>query len=145
MAARRGRAAAVAGALAAAFLDGEWSSRRMGDRASIALGAMPDWLRPLVRRICVAFPDPPLDAFEALADAIGADDAFRNALASRPRLDIRRTFLPQAAMRADRPSWHVRALDTERDVAEWLGLSLGELARSEERRVGKEGRARWSP
>src|SRR5256886_16504038 len=37
----------------------------------------------------------------------------------------------------------VQDLDTKR--AETYALTLGEFIRSEERRVGKEGRSRWSP
>ena len=57
-------------------------------------------------------------------------------------------FVPRAARSVAAVRHHVRDLICQRElqhVADDVELLTSELARSEERRVGKECRSRWSP
>lgn len=120
---------ALSEALAAAFLDGDWSPASLVDRGAIVLGGSPAWLRRLAKGVCAAFPEAPHDALGTLAIAIANDRALRaGAAGSSTYLAPRRYFLPHPAMRAERPSWNVPPLETARDVAEWAHEDLADLA-----------------
>jgi hypothetical protein len=117
----------IAEALAAAFLDGDWSSGPMAERAVAALGRPRDWLRPLARRMVRTFPAPPRDAPGELARAIEAEKGLREDPTRWAGLRVIRHFLPSPEMRRDRPDWGAISLGTTGDLASWLGEVIGDL------------------
>ena len=106
--------------LATAFLAGPWSLAGLLERGTLACGASKRQLRPLVRRLLVAFSEPPADA-----------DVHRFLTADRdfPRLcpfgEFRQLFWVPPTMRPAPgvpASWQVPALATAGALADWLGL-----------------------
>jgi hypothetical protein len=125
---------AVARNLAAAFLCGGWSEEDLVRQGALACGRRWRWLRPLARRALAAFAERPTGrAQEALAVFLDADAGFCRAWAGRPpgqRPLLSRAFWVPPAMTpaAGAPaSWSVPALPTTTALAEWLGLTPGQL------------------
>lgn len=127
----------AARALASAFSAGEWEVEAMARRGRQAVGGRRlVWLRVLARAVQLEFPVGPVERLRELAAYIAECPPYLDA---RPTA---RAWLPApTAMGPMR--WPVQALNTRRDLAEWLGLTPGELAwfadaRSLERTVADE-------
>lgn len=120
--------AVLARTLAFAFVDKPWQLDNLVERARLALGKRPRWLRGLAARVLSAF-GPELPARPALvAKFIRRDEVFswvcRNA--PRPRKKLGRLLARVPA--PGRPeSWPVPELATREELARWLELSFGEL------------------
>ncbi|HEY3254274.1 MAG TPA: reverse transcriptase family protein [Polyangiaceae bacterium] len=118
--------AAVARALAVAFLAGPWGKRELLASGAQVLGSSPEWLARLVHQILRRFRAPPTDDLFALRELIEASRSFRSAFTYRvqtPRV---------AAVFAGPPSmaqspWSVPELCTTQDLARWCGWSDTEL------------------
>ena len=119
----------IAEGLAAAFLDGAWSTPEMVDRAAVALGRRSHWLREVADRTHAAFAVLAAAQLHEVADAIERDPAFEKALRNRREVPrIRRFFCPSPAMGPARKEWDVPPLPTTGDIATWLDLDIGRLA-----------------
>lgn len=112
----------LAAALAAAFLAGRWTERAMTDRGRAVTGPGCPWLRPVVREVLHAYPDPPADRPRELARAVVASPhlAVAEALPTP-----RRWFV--APTRMGPMPWPVPPLPTAGALAEFLDLTAGEL------------------
>jgi RNA-directed DNA polymerase len=124
----------LAAALAAAFLAGRWAERPMVDRARTVTGPGHRWLRPLVRDVLRAYPDPPADRPRALARLISA-----NPHVTGPLPNPLRWYAVPTRMGAT--PWPVPPLPTAGALADHLGLTVGEL----EWFADPRGRQRRSP
>lgn len=127
---------ALATALAAAFLAGPWEEGELAARGRAALSPSPRWIRGLAAEVLSYHHRPPLDRPRELAALI---EVLLEHRAGRPR--VVRRFGFRTAM--GRMRWPVPPLDTPGDLADFLGLGVGELewladARSLERRAGDE-------
>jgi hypothetical protein len=111
--------------LAAAFLAGSWGLEGLVKRGALALGQRPRWLRPLARRVLAAFPEPP-GSPEALVAFLLADVQYALHHAGAHALTPHRVFWVEPRMALAR--WPVPPLPTTTALAEWLGLTSGELA-----------------
>jgi hypothetical protein len=104
--------------LASAFLEGAWDTSAIFARGASCLGERPSWLLPLVGNVLTAFPEGEhRPDVEALASFIRRDRAFRQG--------TERVFRGALAMSPGR--WPIPALPSPPALAEWLGLTLGEL------------------
>jgi RNA-directed DNA polymerase len=142
---------AVAAAVAAAFLDGEWDRLGMADRAAPALGRRPRWLDAVAAEAVQTYRDPPRDRHRELVALIDRALARRDAaglLPGPPRRVRTAVFAPGMG----RMRWPVPPIETRMDLAQTLDLHPGELAwladrRGLERRAGDEQlrnyRYRW--
>ncbi len=129
----------VAGATAAAFLDGEWEPAGMTARATTAFGLRPRWLALVAAEAAASYRERPADRPRELTEVIeralqGLDD--RGLLPRPPRHVPTAVFTPAMG----RMRWPVPVLDTPADVAAMLDLHHGELAWLADRR-GLERRA----
>jgi hypothetical protein len=115
--------------LAAAFLTGPWSPDGLVSQAALACGRRERWLKALARRVLAAYPGPALPDWDHLTAFLAADRGFARAWA-RQGVPRRRLFWVPAAM-APAPgapaSWPVPALATPGALADWLGVTPGEL------------------
>ena len=101
----------LAEALAAAFLDGEWSPGPMAERGSLAFGRPLPWLRATAGRIHRAFDTAPRDRLGEIAELIRADPGFDASWPDRRSpLRVRRFFLPEPAMAPAHPEWRLPQL-----------------------------------
>jgi RNA-directed DNA polymerase len=110
----------IARNLAAAFLSGSWSARSMRKRGTDALGSTPGWLPALVRRVRRVHPTAPDE--QTLTELIADHRAFREDNSVR----LARLFWVTPHMQA-RPDWPVPSIATTGALAEWLGLTPGQL------------------
>jgi RNA-directed DNA polymerase len=142
---------AVAAAVAAAFLDGEWERLGMADRAAPALVRRPRWLDAVAAEAVQAYRDPPRDRHRELVALIDRALARRDAEGLLPR-PPRRVRTAVFAPGMGRMRWPVLPIETRTDLAQTLDLHPGELAwladrRGLERRAGDEQlrnyRYRW--
>ena len=131
----------IAGALAAAFLAGEWTEEALLRRARRAVTPAPRWLRRIVADTLAAYHRPPADRPRELAAYIRlAIEALREPpLREPPR--VRQWHLSE--QRSVRRRWPVADLDTTADLGTLLGLEPGRLdwladARGLERSVSSE-------
>lgn len=119
----------MAEALAAAFLDGDWSPLEMAQRGAVALGQSPRWLRATATRTHAEFPVTPSDRFSEVTRTIERDPGFEKALRDgRAILRVRRFFLPSPAMDPSRPDWGLPVLPTTGNLAAWLNKDVVQLA-----------------
>ncbi len=131
----------VAGALAAAFLAGEWTEDELVRRAREAVAPPPRWLRPVAAAVMAAYPRPPVDRPRELAAYVRLTIAgLRGPWMPRPPR-VRRFFVSQERM--GRRRWPVAELETTADLAALLELDAGRLdwladARGLERSVESE-------
>jgi hypothetical protein len=122
----------VAHNLAAAFLNGSWSGRGLRQSGKHALGQGTPWLAPLVRRVLARFADPPAEC-DILARFLSGDRGFCKACSGHLRdqqVQVHRVcwVQPRMAPASGAPqTWSVPPLATTAAVAEWLGLTPGEL------------------
>jgi hypothetical protein len=144
------RRALRAGALASAFLDGDWSSAGLLRRGALVAGHARPSLRTLVRRVLRAYHHPPWDRPRELAAWIAANSAFDAVRIDEPGGPTRRWLPFQPAMGS--MPWPVPPIPTLGELAVFLDLRAGELAwladvRSLERQVEAEQlrnyRYRW--
>lgn len=112
----------LAATLAGAFLAGRWTERAMTDRGRAVTGPGQRWLRPVVREVLRAYPDPPLDRPAQLTRLVAASPFL---LAAEPDLVPRRRYAVPTRMGPT--PWPVPVLHTTGELAEFLGLSVGEL------------------
>jgi RNA-directed DNA polymerase len=131
----------LAGALAAAFLAGEWNEDAMTRRARQAVAPAPRWIRQIAATVVAAYHRPPADRPRELTRYVRITIERLDAppMSSRPRL--RRWFLVQERM--GRRRWPVADLETTAELAELLELDAGRLdwladARGLERSVTSE-------
>jgi RNA-directed DNA polymerase len=115
----------LAGALAAAFLAGEWTEDALVRRARQAVTPAPRWLGRVAAATLAAYHRPPADRPRELAAYVrlaiaGLDGP---AMATRPR--VRRWYLSQEQM--GRRRWPVAELETIADLGELLGLDPGRI------------------
>jgi RNA-directed DNA polymerase len=142
----------LAGALAAAFLAGEWDEDAMVRRARQAVAPAPRWIRRVAAEVLAAYHRPPGDRPRELTRYVrlAIERLEGPSMASRPR--VRRWFL--APERMGRRRWPVAELETTADLGDLLELDAGRLdwladARGLERSVAS-GRLRnyryaWLP
>ncbi|OOB90082.1 reverse transcriptase family protein [Rathayibacter sp. VKM Ac-2630] len=114
----RGRDALVE-ALVHAFLGAEWTHDALRAAAADSLGARRRWLGPLVTRVLVAFPHPPVDAPRELGCCIAA------LLPDRAQPVV--AHLAPVAASAASSSSPVPRIDGIADLAALLGLSVDAL------------------
>jgi hypothetical protein len=120
----------IAANLAEAFLAGDWVLDELVQRGALACGHRGRWLRPLARRVLAAFVSPVLSPTpETLSQFVQADAGFQQAR-QRYELGIRQFFWNEPAMHpAPGPPvlWQLPALVTPAQLADWLGIDLGQL------------------
>jgi RNA-directed DNA polymerase len=124
-----GQLLALSRGLGNAFLAGRWEPAGMLERAAEVVGARRRWLRPVIRQVLAAYPEPPNDRPRELAAFVaglaGVTSAIATAAPARPMLARR---IPPAPTRmAERRPWPVPVLDNERDLARLLELDPDEL------------------
>lgn len=112
----------LAVALAGAFLAGRWTERALTDRGRTVTGPGQRWLRPVVREVLRAYPEPPRDRPARLARLVAASPFL---LAAEPGLGPRRWYAVPTRMGPT--PWPVPILHTTAELAEFLSLSVGEL------------------
>ncbi len=115
--------------LATAFRAGAWSVEALVESGARALARRERWLRPLVGRLLLTFPERPAAA-DALLAFLGEDRKYlvhaRNFL-SRPKR-ILAGAAPAMSPAAGAPSsWAVPPLRTTTALADWLGLPVCQL------------------
>jgi hypothetical protein len=117
----------MARALAAAFLDGEWESDGMADRAAAALGRRPRWLGIAAREAHAAFRLRPADAPRTLTAVV---DRSLRGLDARGRLGRAPRDVPVVAIVPEMGPmrWPVPPAATPTELAALLDLHPGELA-----------------
>lgn len=125
----------LAGALAAALVDGDWEPGAMLERLRDALGALRPWMPTLVRAARSLRGTAP-DVGD-LARWLPRHWAFEAAVAERPT--IVRYAAPRPAMAAS--PWRVPTLATTGELATWLGVGVDALEVLADRR----GISRGSP
>jgi hypothetical protein len=131
----------IAGALAAAFLAGEWTEDALVRRGREAVAPSPRWLRRVAVAIVAAYPRPPVDRPRELAAYVRLTiQGLDGPPMSRPPR-VRRWFVSQELM--GRRRWPVVELETTADLAALLELEPGRLdwladARGLERSVESE-------
>jgi hypothetical protein len=119
--------------LAAAFLDGPWSSEGLLYRGRRAIGGRGRWLAMLVQHVLNAFVEPPQNREDALARFLERDRCFREGCAALFRvqkLPLRQVFwlAPRMNPTAGPPeAWPVPPLLSTSAVADWLGLTVKQL------------------
>jgi hypothetical protein len=116
----------LAGALAAAFLAGEWTEDALVRRAGQAIVPAPRWVRSVAAAALAAYHRPPVDRPRELAryvrlviEGLEAEPP----MVSKPR--VRRWFLPRGRM--GRQRWPVAELETTADLGDLLGRDPGRL------------------
>ncbi len=118
--------AAVATALALAFLTGPWNEAALVERGRAVLGNRPPWLQPLVRDLLAQFAVAPNDDHVRLSRTIlGAPDFKAGIAPGEPRPKLAKLLVGEPGMAERR--WPVPTLTTSLDVAAWLGVTLSEL------------------
>ena len=140
---RRDMRAAVARAVAAAALAGEWETEGMAERAVDALGVRPRWLGAAVRELRSAYRDRPPDRPREVAAVVERWLEAREDDGHPPRLPRVREA-PLFAPEMGRRRWPVAEAATTTDLAELLDLHPDELrwladVRGLERRAADEG------
>lgn len=117
---------AVAVALAAAFLDGPWTSAaELAARGGEVVGITPRRLRNASSQVMAAYRDAPTDRRRELAAYIGQLTVFSRLWKRAPHPQVRRHPLPLSAM--GRMRWPVPSIATIADLAAWTGLSISDL------------------
>ena len=123
----RGR---LAGALADAFLAGDWSAGSLRSQGSLVMGKRHAWIRRLVEQVLEFYPEPPSDRPRELAQfvertrsidevALRADRRRRPFPAPRHR--------PTVATSAVRRPFATVPVDHAGDLADLLGITIPEL------------------
>lgn len=112
--------------LVAAVLAGDWVEDRVVARAGKAAGKTHRFLRPFVRRVLAAFPDPP--DFDTLVRFAAADRELVAAL-ENVTLQAARIFVvrPRMAPHPAAAGWAVPPLPSVDAVADWLRLDRAAL------------------
>ena len=120
--------ASVARALAAAFAAGEFSVDELVDQASRVLGRRWRWLRPFAQRITANFAGHVRPRQNALTKFIIGDPGFVRA-AEKYELEVSDWLSAKPVMSPSGPAdaWPVVSLRTAGEVADWLGVTAGEL------------------
>lgn len=117
-------------ALARSLLAGEAALESAVARLSHTLGKDWRWLRPLVRRYLKAFGTGTRPRRNEVVAFLANDQGLQHAL-ERHRLDVRiASWLAESSEMQPVPSarsWRIPRITTERELAEWLHLSPGEL------------------
>ncbi|MET3806340.1 hypothetical protein ABIB25_003350 [Nakamurella sp. UYEF19] len=117
-------------ALADAFLAGPWTGPGLRDRAVQVLEARHGWVRRLVREVLEAYPRPPSARPRELAAFVGMTATMSELDRRAERRDGR---VPRPVHRLTTPTsmapprFPVMAVDHAGDLADHLGVTLGEL------------------
>ena len=119
----------VARSLASAFVCGRWDVDQLVDRGADALGKRWRWLRPLTRRLLLAFGEDRRPSGRAVLKFLQQDEAFHRACRDHDvQLGGLQRRRPEMAPWAGTPaSWAVPPLTTLGELADWLGLQPAEL------------------
>lgn len=112
-------------ALAAAFLDGEWTVDGLTERGAAALAVKPGRMRPIVTEVLAAYRSAPVDRRRELASFIGMRPQYR-ILWHHGRAPVLVEH-PLPVARAARLRWAVPSIDTIQDLADWAGMSTSQL------------------
>ena len=118
----------IAQSLAAAFVDGDMRIDELVSRGATMLGKRWRWLAPLAERAHNAFANVPRPRPNAVARFILADNGFQHACL-KYRLHLARAVPSRGTMSpvAAAKSWQVPSLRNARELADWLGIRIGEL------------------
>jgi hypothetical protein len=139
----------MAAGLARALLSGAWEPDSLLERGKGALGRKWRWLKPLVSRVLVAFPDGKPRRAARLSDFLRRDPKFQRASRDpkvRLEISIKASACPPLMSPAAGPpiGWTVPAITTPEALAQWLNLDLGRLHWLADCQ-GRERRARNEP
>lgn len=120
---------AIAHALAAAFLNGGLKSDQLVERGARALGRRWRWLGPLAQRVSQAFGDRLPRRAISLERFILDDAEFAHAL-RKHKVRVARLLTEPDAMTPVAParSWKVPAIRSPGELADWLGIGMGDLS-----------------
>lgn len=111
----------LARALAAGFLDGEWTPEGLVASAAIVVGRRLRWLTALARQTLELYPRPPYDRPRELATLIVSRPAAAKAFRARPVVH------PVVETRMLANPWRLPVLDNLDNLAQFLGVSASEL------------------
>jgi RNA-directed DNA polymerase len=131
----------LAGALAAAFLAGDWNEDALVRRGRQAVSPAPRWIRRVAAAVLAAYHRPPADRPRELAAYVRLTIIGLRLPPPARASRVRRWFVSQEQM--GRRRWPVAELETTADLAELLELDAGRLdwladVRSLERSVASE-------
>jgi hypothetical protein len=115
----------LAGALAAAFLAGDWNEDALVRRAGQAISPTPRWIRRIAASVLAAYHRPPADRPRELAAYVRLVIGGLREPPTIERPRVRRWLLSEE--RIGRRRWPVAELETAADLAELLELDLGRL------------------
>lgn len=120
--------AALARALAQAFVAGALDPDGMTERGAALLGRRWRWLRPLAERICRHFQDRPRPRQMAVARRLLSDRGFLRACeAEEVTVSGSIGIVPGMAPMSAAADWNVPVLRTAGELADWLELTIGQL------------------
>ena len=111
----------LARALAAGFLDGEWTQQGLVASGVTVLGRRPAWLSPLARQTLVLYPRAPGDRPRELATNLATRPAAARAGRASPQVQ------PVVPTRMLANRWRLPVLDGLDDVAAFLDVSPADL------------------
>ena len=111
----------LAGALANAFLAGEWTTRGLVDSGASVVGRRRRWMPTLARQVLELYPRAPLDRPRELAEVISTRPAAEKAGRTGP------VAHPLTGTRMVRNPWRLVELHDLGDVRSLLGVSEPEL------------------
>ena len=112
---------ALARALAAGFLAGDWTQQGLVESGSVVLGRRPRWLAPVVRQTLELYPRPPGDRPRELARNISTRPAAAKAVQTGP---LARPVV-ETVMLTNR--WRLPVIEGLDGLAAHLGVTAGEL------------------
>jgi RNA-directed DNA polymerase len=111
----------LARALAAGFLDGEWTQQGLVASGTAVLGRRPPWLVPLARQTLALYPRAPADRPRELATNIASRPAAARSRGAAPQVQ------PVVSTRMLANRWRLPVLEGLGDVADFLAVSPSEL------------------
>lgn len=121
--------ATIADALAIAFLAGDIETDELVDRGSLLFNRRWRWIRPLARRVVETFAAGVRPRQTFVVEFILADRGFFRACQKHDlRLANRLVAPPMMRPVIAAASWRVASIRTPRELADWLGVSFGELS-----------------
>ncbi|MCA9058638.1 MAG: RNA-directed DNA polymerase [Planctomycetaceae bacterium] len=143
--------AAIAKALATAFLADTMTITAMEARGSHVLGQSCDWIRPLAARIMAAFPGGVRPRRQRVVEIIRQSRAFLLACEEHDFHALNPTLLPTKMHPAQSiRTWNVPSITSTDALARWLGISpaqldwfSGRFRRSASVRIGSLGHYRY--
>jgi hypothetical protein len=119
--------AAVARALSAAFLTNQLAVDGLVDRGSHLLGRRWPWLRPLARRVCIAFGVGMRPRELVLTRFLLADDGFLTACREHELQIVNRLAASLMTPVSAASEWELPAIRSPGELADWLGITVNAL------------------